>query len=144
MELKFKVQAKIQKPVAEVFDAVYDPRKIEKYFATKSASGALDAGATVTWAWDYYPEAYNIQVKKCLKNELIAFEWEAHKGGYMTIVEFRFAELGPAETMVTISESGWKETEDGLKNSYENCAGWMQVACSLKAYVEYDVNITKG
>src|SRR5262245_60133949 len=114
MELRFKIQAKIQKPVEEVFDAVYNPRKIEKYFATKSASGALDEGATVKWAWDYYPEAYEVQVKKCVKNKLIAFEWEAHKGGYTTTVEFRFEELAATETMVTISESGWRETEDGL------------------------------
>jgi uncharacterized protein YndB with AHSA1/START domain len=34
MELKFQVYAKIAKPVAEVFDAVYDPRKLSAYFTT--------------------------------------------------------------------------------------------------------------
>ena len=34
MELKFKVQAKIQKPVAEVFDGVYNPTKLSTYFTT--------------------------------------------------------------------------------------------------------------
>jgi uncharacterized protein YndB with AHSA1/START domain len=47
MELKFRVQTKIQKPVDVVFDAVYNPRKLEKYFATKRASAPLDAGTTV-------------------------------------------------------------------------------------------------
>ena len=47
MDLKFRVQTKIQKPIDEVFDAVYNPRKLEKYFTTKSASGPLDAGTTV-------------------------------------------------------------------------------------------------
>ena len=30
MELKFKVQAKIQKPVAEVFDGVYNPKNVRQ------------------------------------------------------------------------------------------------------------------
>ena len=32
MELKFQVQIKIQKPVEEVFDAVYDPEKTQRIF----------------------------------------------------------------------------------------------------------------
>ena len=39
MELKFRIQTKIQKPVEQVFDAVYNPTKITQYFATGSASG---------------------------------------------------------------------------------------------------------
>jgi hypothetical protein len=45
MELKFQVQARIQKPVEEVFDGVYNPAKITKYFATESASGPLSEGS---------------------------------------------------------------------------------------------------
>ena len=144
MELKFRVQTKIQKPVAEVFDAVYDPRKLEKYFTTKSASGPLDAGTTVVWEWEYWPTAYEVHVKESVKNELIAFEWLAHDGDVMTRVEIRFETVGDGETMVSISESGWTEDEAGLKNSYDNCSGWTEVCCALKAYVEHGINITKG
>ncbi|NOT48064.1 MAG: ATPase [Acidobacteria bacterium] len=144
MEFKFRVQTRIQKPVAEVFDAVYNPRKLEKYFTTKRASAALDAGTTVTWEWDYWPTAYEVHVKEMVRNELIAFEWLAHNGHTITRVEIRFEPLGEAETKVEISESGWDQNESGLKNSYENCAGWMQVCCSLKAFVEYDINLTRG
>jgi uncharacterized protein YndB with AHSA1/START domain len=144
MELKFQVQTKIQKPVAEVFDAVYNPRKLEKYFTTKRASGPLDAGATVIWEWDYWPTAYEVHVQELVENELIAFEWPTHDGEVMTRVEIRFESLGESETAVSITESGWTEDQTGLKNSYDNCAGWMQVCCSLKAYLEYDINLTKG
>ncbi|MGH9946591.1 MAG: SRPBCC domain-containing protein [Pyrinomonadaceae bacterium] len=144
MEFKFKVQTKIQKPVAEVFDAVYNPRKLEKYFATKRASAPLDAGTTVIWEWDYWPTAYQVHVKEMVKNKLIAFEWLAHDGNTMTRVEIRFEAIDDAETAVSISETGWEQSETGLKNSYDNCAGWMQVCCSLKAYLEYDINLTKG
>lgn len=144
MELKFRVQTKIQKPVAEVFDAVYNPRKLEKYFTTKRASGPLDVGTTVTWEWDYWPVAFDVHVKEMVKNEFIVFEWLSHDGGTLTRVEMRFEAAGAEETVVSISESGWEQTDAGLKNSYENCAGWMQMSCSLKAFLEYDVNLTKG
>ncbi len=44
MELKFSVQAKIKNPVEEVFDAVYNPKKLSKYFTTGGANGPLDEG----------------------------------------------------------------------------------------------------
>lgn len=144
MDLKFRVQTKIQKPVAEVFDAVYNPRKLEKYFTTKRASGPLDAGTTVTWEWDYWPEAYQVHIKEMVRNELIVFEWLAHDHKTTTRVEMRFEPVGEGETVVSIAESGWEQTDAGLKNSYENCAGWMQVCCSLKAFLEYEINLTKG
>ncbi len=49
MNLKFRVQAKIKKPVEEVYDAVYDPKKLSKYFTTGGASGPLDEGTEVVW-----------------------------------------------------------------------------------------------
>jgi uncharacterized protein YndB with AHSA1/START domain len=144
MELKFKVQTKIQKPVAEVFDAVYDPRKLEKYFTTKRASGPLDAGTTVTWEWEYWPTAYEVHVKECIENELITFEWLAHDGDTMTHVEIRFEPVGVAETIVSITETGWTDDETGLRNSYDNCAGWTEVCCGLKAFLEHGINLSKG
>lgn len=144
MDLKFRVQTKILKPVAEVFDAVYNPRKLEKYFATKSASAPLDAGTTVIWEWDHWPTAYQVHVKETIANEMIAFEWLAHDGDTMTRVEIRFEPVGDGETIVSVSETGWSQNEEGLKNSYDNCAGWMQFCCSLKGYLEYDINLTRG
>jgi hypothetical protein len=44
MELKFKVHTKVQKPVQEVFAAVYEPAKLSGYFTTGGASGPLDEG----------------------------------------------------------------------------------------------------
>lgn len=144
MEFKFRVQTKIQKSVSEVFEAVYDPRKLEKYFTTKRASGPLDAGTTVTWEWAYWPTAFDVHVKEMVRDELIAFEWLSHDGGTMTRVEMRFEVIAADETLVSISESGWEKTEAGLKNSYENCAGWMQMSCSLKAYLDHNINLTEG
>ncbi|HVF47829.1 MAG TPA: SRPBCC domain-containing protein [Pyrinomonadaceae bacterium] len=148
MELKFQVQTKIQKPIAEVFDAVYNPKKLSGYFTTGGASAPLDEGTTVEWTFADTPGAeigpLPVEVKEVKKNELIAFAWKASSGDYNTRVEMKFEETGPAETLVKISESGWKEDEEGLRDSYGNCMGWSHMVSALKAFTEYGINLREG
>ena len=42
MDLKFKVAARISRPVHEVFEAVADPDKLSHYFTTGGAKGRLE------------------------------------------------------------------------------------------------------
>ena len=155
MQLKFQVHAKIQKPLAEVFDAVYNPTKLSGYFTTGGASAPLDEGTTVIWRFADYPGDAPVTVKKVVPNQQIIFEWDAYeppdkpgeKGsvpGYKTTVEMTFESLDPNNTLVKISESGWRETQRGLDGSYGNCMGWTQMLCALKAYIEYNINLRKG
>jgi uncharacterized protein YndB with AHSA1/START domain len=39
MDLRFTVQAKIKKPIEEVYEVIYNPKKLSKYFTTGGASG---------------------------------------------------------------------------------------------------------
>jgi uncharacterized protein YndB with AHSA1/START domain len=55
-----------------------------------------------------------------------------------------FESLGRADTLVRITESGWRETQRGLDGSYGNCMGWTQMLWALKAYLEYNINPRKG
>jgi uncharacterized protein YndB with AHSA1/START domain len=143
MELKFTVQTKIQRPVAQVFDAVYNPDKLTQYFTTASASGPLHEGATVIWRFADYPGDIPVRVKKLVPNQLIVLEWRAADGDYNTRVEMKFEPLNAQSTLVSISESGWKETPKGLESSYNNCHGWTQMSCCLKAFLEYGINLRK-
>ncbi|MEJ7623272.1 MAG: SRPBCC domain-containing protein [Pyrinomonadaceae bacterium] len=148
MELKFQVQTKIQKPIDEVFDAVYNPQKLSGYFTNGGASAPLDEGTTVEWTFADTPGAeigpFPVNVKEVVKNKSIAFEWEASSGGYNTRVDMTFEETDPCETFVKISESGWKDADRELKDSYGNCMGWSQMLSALKAYTEYGIDLRKG
>lgn len=141
MELRFQMQAKIRKPVAEVFDAVYNPKKLSGYFTTGGASGPLAEGSTVTWDFADYPGAFPVKVRKVVPNRLIVLEWKAMDGSYDTRVEMHFEPLDAGATLVRIAESGWRETQAGLDASYGNCQGWMHMACCLKVYLEQGVNL---
>lgn len=147
MELKFQVQTKIQKPVEEVFDAVYNPDKISGYFTNGGASAPLNEGTTVEWAFADNPGdeklKFPVKVEKVIPNELIVLGWEGAKG-LDTRVEMQFEKSGKSETIVRISETGWRETQDDLNSSYLNCFGWGQMLCCLKAYVEYGINLREG
>ena len=81
MKPKFQVQLKIQKPVAEVFDAVVNPTKLSGYFV-ESASGPLVAGKTVKWKFPEFPEKFDVVCQEVVKNDRIVFEWpvDAHDG----------------------------------------------------------------
>ncbi|HEV7643982.1 MAG TPA: SRPBCC domain-containing protein [Pyrinomonadaceae bacterium] len=148
MDLKFKVQTAVQKPVAEVFDAVYNPDKLSGYFTTGGATGPLDEGTTVKWKFaDYHgadEEGFPVKITKVVPNELIVLEWAGEKDRPDNVVEMRFKALNDSSTLVSITEGGWSETQDGLNMSYGNCMGWSQMVSALKAYTEYGINLREG
>jgi uncharacterized protein YndB with AHSA1/START domain len=141
MELKFEVYAKIRKPIDEVFDAVYNPKKLSGYFTTGGASGVLDEGKEVKWDFHDFPGAFPVRIKQTIKNEKIVLEW-ANSEGNSNLVEMSFESLDEHSTLVKIKESGWKDqTQKSLDASYGNCYGWMHMLCCLKVYLEYDKNL---
>ena len=147
MELKFEVKMKIQKPVEQVFRAVHDPKELSGYFTTGGASAPLDEGTMPRWAFADNPgdekNAFPVKVEKVVTNESIVLSWEGAPGRD-TRVEFTFEGSGASETIVKISESGWRETQEDLDRSYMNCFGWGQFLCCLKAYVEHGINLREG
>ncbi|AZN73104.1 ATPase [Georhizobium profundi] len=149
MDLRFKVSGRIARPIHDVFEAVANPDKLSGYFTTGGAKGRLEAGATVTWDFADFPGAFPVKVEEMDAPRRIVLRWEAadrDEAGrpYDTTVTMTFAPLDGDRTLVTISEEGWLETAEGVKNSYSNCGGWMQMLCSLKAYVEHGINLRDG
>jgi uncharacterized protein YndB with AHSA1/START domain len=158
MDLKFRVAARIARPVHEVFEAVADPDKLSHYFTTGGAKGRLEAGKTVTWDFHDYPGAFPVEVIEVEPDRKIVLEWKASEGeppnvaggdmkpvDYNTIVTMTFTPLdNDTRTMVEIEEKGWRETEGALKASYGNCQGWAQMLAALKAWVEYGINLREG
>lgn len=143
MVLRFAVQAKIKKPIEEVYDAVYNPKKLSKYFTTGGASGPLEEGSEVIWDFHDYPGSFPVYVIQSIKNQKIVFEWaSAVETSNRLRVEITFESLGEDSTLVKISESGWTSDEQAsLDESYSNCQGWTQMLCSLKTYLEYEKNL---
>lgn len=141
MESKFEVSLKIRRPVAEVFDAVVRPERLSSYFV-QAASGPLVEGATVTWSFAEAPQPFEVKVREAKRPERIVLQWP---GGhtYETTVEMVFTPLDEANTLVTVREGPWRD-ESGLQAPAGNAGGWMHMLCSLKARLEYDINLREG
>ena len=159
MDLKFRVAARIAKPVHEVFEAVADPQQLSQYFTTGGAQGRLETGATVTWDFHDFPGAFPVQVVEVVPDARIVLKWAASEGeppnlpevdakergtGYQTTVTMTFQGLDDGRTLVEIAEEGWRETEGALKASYGNCQGWSQMLCALKVWLEHGINLREG
>lgn len=138
----FQVKLKIRRPRERVFQAVVDPGQLSVYFV-KSASGPLAEGQTVQWSFLEAPGPYDVVVSQVVANEKIVFDWPA-AGGYQTRVIMAFITLESGDTMVQIDETGWRDDERGIKDSYGNAGGWMHMMCCLKAFLEYDINLRAG
>ena len=146
----FKVSGRISKPVHEVFEAVVDPGKLSGYFTTGGAKGRLETGATVTWDFADFPGAFPVHVVEVVPNEKIVLRWGAadgtpdQGGAYETTVTMTFSGLEDGRTLVTIGESGWRDTAAAQKAAFGNCEGWTGMLCALKVYIEHGINLRDG
>src|SRR5215217_7701293 len=125
MDLKFRVAARISRPVHEVFEAVADPATLSHYFTTGGAEGRLEQGATVTWDFHDFPGAFPVEVIEVVPDRKIVLQWQANEGEppnveggetkastYKTKVTMSFSPLDDdARTLVEIKEEGWRETQ---------------------------------
>ena len=157
MELKFRVAARIARPVHDVFEAVADPGQLSEYFTTGGAKGRLETGATVMWDFHDYPGAFPVEVVEVVPDQRIVLQWKANEGeppnveggemtevDYSTTVTMTFKPLDDGRTLVEIAEEGWRINEGALKASYGNCQGWSQMLCALKAWLEHGINLREG
>jgi putative acetyltransferase len=139
--LQVKTELLVQKPVAEVFDAVADPKKLCRHF-TATSSGSMREGSPVRWTWDVHPEGFDVKIRQFKKNHLISFEWPATGGP--TAIELRFEPESPSATLVKIVENGWESDAAGIAHLAGQTHGWTGFLCGLKAFCEFGINLRAG
>ena len=139
--IKVKVQLGILKPLSEVFEAIINPDKMNKYFITTS-TGKLESGKSLTWTWEDYDTTLNINVKEIIKDKLISFNWKAT--GIETLTEIELIPISKDHTLIKVRESEWQADSNGATKCMGQTEGWTHFLCCLKAYLEYKVNLRAG
>ena len=130
-----KTQMLIRKPVAEVFEAFVDPAITTKFWFTKS-SGRLRAGEEVRWDWEMYGVGAQVSVKAIEPNRRILIEW----GKPPCPVEWLFTAYGDNSTLVTISNWGFRGSDDDVvRQALDSMGGFTLVLAALKALLEHNV-----
>ena len=146
MDPNYNVWMIVNRPVHEVFEAVADPKQLSAYFTTGGAQGRLEAGKTVTWDFHDFPGAFPVHVKEVVPDEKIVFEWQGDEPGAKRdiSVTMTFTSVEDGRTKVEVAETGWSDSDAGVKASYGNCMGWSQMLAALKAWKEYGINLREG
>ena len=141
MKLTAKATIQIQKPINSVFEAIIDPTKMSQYFI-ESSTGKLETDKTVEWKFPEFDELYPVVGKIIRKDEYISFDWSGGKQNML--VEIVFEKQTDDSTVVKIVEHEMSDDEAGIKQVIGQTEGWANFLASLKAYLEYGINLRKG
>lgn len=132
-----KQQMLIRRPVAEVFDTFVDPAVTTKFWFTKS-SGKLEPGKQVRWQWEMYGIITDVTVKALEPQRRILIEWDEPP----MPVEWRFTPYLSNATLVEISTSGFRGTDDEtVSQALDSMGGFSFVLASAKALLEHGVGL---
>jgi uncharacterized protein YndB with AHSA1/START domain len=140
-DIVVKVRERVLKPVAEVFDAFIDPTKMTNYLIS-GASGPMVAGDTVTWEFSDVGAKVSVDVLEVEVNRKIVYQSHALRLPVVTSIEF--ANDGADICVVSITDSQFPFTEEGVRLALGQNAGWTYTLCCLKAYLQFDVNLRRG
>jgi len=139
--IKTIVQMGILKPAHEVFEAIIDPDKMNKYFISTS-TGRMESGKALTWTWEDFDAAHEVKVQNVEKDKLVSFTWEGSGGECLVVITIE--PKGENHTLVKITESDWPANFQGATKCMGQVEGWTNFLCCLKAYLEYGVNLRVG
>ena len=140
-KLEIKVALQIQKPANEVFDAIVDPEKMSNYFISTS-TGRMEERKQLVWKFPEFDMEFPIRVGKIEKDKYISYYW-SNEGEEM-FVEMSLSPFERDSTVVTITEKSRHNDAEGIKWLIGNTEGWANFLASLKAYLEYGINLRKG
>jgi uncharacterized protein YndB with AHSA1/START domain len=92
----------ILKPVHEVFEAIVNLDKMNKYFITTS-TGRMENSKTLNWTWEDYDASHEVKVQDIEQDKLISFTWEG--SGVECTVVITVELKGENQTLIKITEA---------------------------------------
>jgi uncharacterized protein YndB with AHSA1/START domain len=96
----------------------------------------------VEWEFGDIAVKVSVDVLDVEVNRRIVLESCALGPRIRTTIEF--APDGPDATVVTVIESKFPLTEEGVKLALGQTAGWTHTLCGLKVYVQFGINLRAG
>ena len=132
-----KAAIQISKPIEVVFDSIVDPQKMSNYFI-ESGTGRLDGNKEIIWKLPEFQDTFLIKVTHIQKHDYISFDWNSIN------VQIFLEKITPNQTVVRIKEGPFNHDSDSITMSIGQTEGWSNFLASLKAYIEYGINLRKG
>lgn len=139
-ELEINAALQIQRPAAEVFDAIVDPEKMKNYFISES-TGRMEEGNELTWKFPEFDAEVPVRINQVKRGQFISFSWDTN---FELLVEMDLKSMPDDSTVVSIVEKSKPIDDAGIKWLQGNTEGWANFLACLKAYLEYNINLRKG
>lgn len=129
----------------KVYDTVTSAKDWDAFFTTGMELDPKPNGVCSFHWKDWGPDKYTVKVPgKVLdarRPELFVFQW-GREGRATTIrIEFTPFENG---TILTLTESGYRDTPDSLAMMLECASGWGEAVTLLKFYIEHGIVYTSA
>jgi uncharacterized protein YndB with AHSA1/START domain len=139
--LEIKAALQIMRPAGDVFEAIVDPSRMCNYFISAS-SGRMEEGAQLMWQFPEFQGEFPVRVGKIEKDRYISYYWDFDKKELL--VEITLTPRAAGSTLVTVTEKGMNNDEEGIRWLKGNTEGWANFLACLKAWLEYGINLRKG
>jgi uncharacterized protein YndB with AHSA1/START domain len=132
-----KAQMLIRKPVAQVFEALVDPR-ITSHFWFSKGSGKLETGKRIRWDWEMYGHHTDVDVKAIELNKRILIEWNGPENP--SAVEWTFEDKGDDSTFVVVKNWGFNGDGDKVvAETIDSTGGFTFLLAGLKVFLEHGI-----
>lgn len=128
-DLSFRMHKRIDASAQRIYEAFISQKEIQKFFVNEQI-GDFKVGQSVHWQFEGVDEKYEVHVHQLIPCQLIKFQW----GNSHVCISLKEHEKN--KTIVFLQVSGFEDTQIDLKNSYDECSGWMEVLFLLKNYLE--------
>lgn len=138
MKLTAKATLQIQKPIAEVFEAIVNPEIMTKYFISES-NGRMETGKELTWEFGDFPGKFPVKVLEVQSNKSVSFVWDEE-----TVVNIILEKQPDTSTVVKVFEGEKELNEKNIEWLVSNSFGWGNFLDCMKAYLEYRIPLRKG
>lgn len=139
-QLSARAGIQVNKPVADVFEAVVNPQIMSNYFISEG-SARLEADTEVQWSFPEFEGSFPVRVGEVIPGEKIVLYWEAL--GKEQEVTITFTPYGSA-TIVNVTEGNEPVTDEALDWAIGNTEGWAGFLLCMKAWLEYGIHLRKG
>lgn len=140
LDCEIKQRTFIAAPREKVYDTITNAQSWDEFFTTGME---LDPqpGGICSFSWkDWGPDKYTLKVPgkviEVRRPELFVFSWGSDEKQTTIRIELNSVETG---TVLTLTESGYKDTPHGRSMIVECASGWGEAITLLKFYIEHGI-----
>jgi uncharacterized protein YndB with AHSA1/START domain len=136
-----RVEDRIARAPAAVFDAIVDPAKMSQYFISRGSARIAAAGDKIAWEWSDVGAKLEIEIGQLEPDQKVGFAWSA--SGSPTKVTLLLEPDGDA-TKIVATEAPFPLTDEGVARAMQQTQGWTDFCCCLKAYLQHGIDLRRG